>query len=212
MPGTRHLGSGRTGRTARWLAAALLVPALAACGGGGGDSASGQRSDSGQSGAGQSGNGQTDDGRTDDQRTQDTGNQGGFRTAGEPSANVQGSDNTALITLHFTSSTSFDATVSKVADCGSSAYAVNPGSQQVKVTDGVGEQVEFTLPNGKPGTKERTICLTVTVGGSSKRITAAGSVQNTSPDQGTTTSPGGKTPDGGVSPYGGTSSGAGSNS
>ncbi|MER7768390.1 hypothetical protein [Kitasatospora sp. NPDC096140] len=207
MPGTRHLGSGRTGRTARWLAAALLVPALAACGGGGGDSASGQRSDSGQSGAGQ-----TDDGRTDDQRTQDTGNQGGFRTAGEPSANVQGTDNSALITLHFTSTSSFDATVSKVADCGSSAYAVNPGSQQVKVTDGVGEQVEFTLPDWKPGTKERTICLTVTVDGSSKRVTAVGRVSIISPDHGTTTSPGGKTPDGGVSPYGGTSPGAGSNS
>lgn len=208
MPGTRHLGSGRSGRTARWLAAALLVPALAACGGGGGDSASGQQSDNGQSGTGQ-----TDDGgRTDDQRTQDTGNQGGFRTAGEPSANVQGTDNSALITLHFTSTASFDATISKVADCGSSAYAVNPGSQQVRVTDGVGEQVEFSLPDWKPGTKERTICLTVTVDGSSKRFQAAGSVTIISPDHGTTTSPGGKTPDDGVSPYGGSSPGAGSNS
>ncbi|MFF7993524.1 hypothetical protein ACFZDG_27510 [Kitasatospora xanthocidica] len=206
MPGTRQIGGRTAGRAARWLAAALLVPALVSCGGGGGDSASAQRSDNGQNGGGQNDNG----GQTGDQRTQDTGNQGGFRTAGEPSANVQGTDNTALIKLSFPARTSFQATISKVADCGTSRFAT-PASRSVEVVDGETERAEFTLPQWKPGTTSRTICLTVTVDGSSKQVQAVGTVEIiTIPDSGTT--PGnGTTPGGGATPYGGASVSAGSN-
>ncbi|MFJ9442493.1 hypothetical protein ACIRRH_11550 [Kitasatospora sp. NPDC101235] len=209
---------------ARWLVAVLLVPALAACGGGGGGGG-----DSGSAGATQAGqNGQNSgSGRPDDQRTKDEGNEGGFRNAGEPSANVQGGDNTALISLSFPSKTSFPATISKVADCGSSAYAT-PASKQVQVTDGTTDQVEFQLPQWKPGTTSRTVCLTVTADDSTKRIEAVGSVDVISPDNGSTpgsgstsgngstpgkgsTSGNGGTPGGGSSPNGGASTGAGSN-
>ncbi|MFB7129500.1 hypothetical protein [Kitasatospora sp. NPDC056273] len=199
MPGTRHFGGGgiRTGRPAgagRWLAAALLVPVLAACGGGGGSGSAGATRNGQSSGSG----------LPDDQRTKDEGDQGGFRTAGEPSASVQGIDNRARITLSFPSKTSFTAVISKVAECGSTSYAT-PASQQVRVTDGKTELVDFRLPQWKPGTKDRTVCLTVTADDSSKRIEAAGSVVVVSPDDGATTG-NGATPSYGSSP----SSGAGS--
>ncbi|GAB7185423.1 hypothetical protein ATKI12_5254 [Kitasatospora sp. Ki12] len=212
MPGTRHIGGGTAGRAARWLAAALLVPALVSCGGGGGDSASAQRSDSGPNGNGQNGDG----GQTGEQRTQDTGNQGGFRTAGEPSANVQGTDNKALIKLSFPARTSFRATISKVADCGTSRFAT-PASRPVQVVDGETERAEFTLPRWTPGTTSRTICLTVTVDGDSKQVQAVGTVEIiTVPDDGSTSGTGSTpsveaTPYGGVSLYGGATIGAGSN-
>ncbi|MET8543294.1 hypothetical protein ABZW03_21990 [Kitasatospora sp. NPDC004799] len=199
MPGTRHLGGGRTGRAARRLAAALFVPALlvpvlAACGGGGGDSGA----------AGQNGGSE----QPDDQRTKDEGNQGGFRNAGQPSANVQGTDNTARITLSFPSKASFTATISKVADCGSTAYAT-PASQRVQVTDGETERVTFLLPHWKSGTKSRTICLTVAADDSTKRIEAVGSVQIISPDEESPTGYG-STPGGGTSPGYGSTPGGGS--
>ncbi|MDH6709231.1 hypothetical protein P3T27_005977 [Kitasatospora sp. MAA19] len=212
MPGTRHIGYGRGRRAARWLGAALLVPVLAACGGGGGGgggSGSARQSDNGQGGSG---------GQSDGQRTKDAGNQGGFRTAGEPSAGVQGSDETAFIMLSFPSKTSFEATISKVADCGSSTYAT-PASRQVPVTDGKGRQVTFTLPKPTSGAASRTICLTVTVDGSSKRIQAEGAVEVITPGNGSTpgngatsssgSTPGnGKTPGGGASPKSSASTGA----
>ncbi|MEU1289820.1 hypothetical protein [Kitasatospora sp. NPDC005856] len=211
MPGTGNFGGGRTGRAARWLAAALLLPALAACGGGG---------DSGSAGANRAGqSGQNNgSGEPDDQRTKDQGDQGGFRNAGEPSANVQGTDRTALISLSFPSRTSFTATISKVSDCGSTVYAT-PASQTVQVTDGETERAEFRLPPWKPGTKSRNICLTVAADDSVKRIEAVGSVEIISPDEGSTTGNGGtpgnggtygSTPTGGSSPYTGAPTGTGS--
>ncbi|GAA3017680.1 hypothetical protein [Kitasatospora sp. NPDC006786] len=213
MPGTRHFGGGRTRRAARWLATALLLPALAACGGGGGSGSAGapQAGQTGQNSA---------SGQPDDQRTKDEGDQGGFRNAGEPSANVQGSDRTARISLSFPSSTTtgFTAVISKVSDCGSTEYAT-PASQQVQVTNGQTERVEFRLPPWKPGTKSRNICLTVTADDSTKRIEAVGSVEVISPDDGATTGNGGtpsyggtngSTPTGGSSPYTGAPTGSGS--
>ncbi|MFF2542778.1 hypothetical protein ACFVUY_09445 [Kitasatospora sp. NPDC058063] len=210
MPGTRHFGGGRTRRAARWLAVALLLPALTACGGGGGGGGSGS---AGAPQAGQTGQNSAS-GQPDDQRTKDEGDQGSFRNAGEPSANVQGSDRTARISLSFPSSTTtdFTAVISKVSDCGSTEYAT-PASQQVQVINGQSERVEFQLPPWKPGTESRNICLTVTADNSTKRIEAVGSVIISNPGAGASTGNGGtngSTPTGGSSPYTGAPTGTGS--
>ncbi|WP_030236065.1 hypothetical protein [Streptomyces sp. NRRL S-350] len=199
MPGTRHIGDGRTGRSARWLTAALLVPALAACGGGGG-------SDSGQTGNAQTDSGQSSGSQPDDQRTKAREIQGSFPNAGEVSASVRGSGRKAVVTVKSTSPSPVQALVSNVTDCTENAKPATPSSAAVTVTDSGSAPAEFTLPTSSAA--DRPICYTVTIDGERRDLQAEGTLSGTpSPGASTTgtdeTSPGGTSPSGGPTSSGG---------
>ncbi|MFB7944715.1 hypothetical protein ACFC6L_07305 [Kitasatospora phosalacinea] len=204
------------------MAAALLVPLLAACGGDGG-SGSGAASSAAQS-DGELGDSPPAEGsgeQPDDNRTGAGGNQGGFNAAGQVSANASGTWSLARIDLSSPRQDTFTATVSRVTDCtdrSRESAPATPAAQEVTVVDGTTPRTaEFTLAGPRPpaGTA-RTICITVTVDGASRRVTADGAVdvpENT-PGGGSTDGPGsgpsgGTTPDSeapdGEAPDGGTS-------
>ncbi|MFE1322807.1 hypothetical protein [Kitasatospora phosalacinea] len=209
------------GRTAPRLAAALLVPLLvpllAACGGDGG-SGSGAASSAARS-DGELGDSPPAEGsgeQPDDNRTGAGGNQGGFNAAGQVSANASGTWSLARIDLSSPRKDTFTATVSRVTDCtdrSKESAPATPASQQITVVDGTAPRTaEFTLVGPKPpaGTA-RTICLTVTVDGASRRVTADGAVDvpgNTSSGGSTGGSTGGPGSGPGSGPSDGTAPGS----
>ncbi|MGW3071982.1 MULTISPECIES: hypothetical protein [unclassified Kitasatospora] len=207
MPGNRHFGGGPTGRAARWLVAALLVPALAACGGG-----------SGQNGNGQNGNGQTSSPQPDDQRTKARETEASFQDAGAVSASARGSGKRAVVTLRSSSPKPVQALVSDVTDCTHNAEHATPSQAAVTVTDHGSEPLEFTLPTSSGAS--RPICYTVAIGGESRELKAVGEITGTAspspgvPTTGKTGPTGGSTsPGGSGTPYqgnGGTGTGTGS--
>ncbi|MFF4338332.1 hypothetical protein ACFY00_00160 [Kitasatospora sp. NPDC001540] len=188
------------------MATALLVPVLAACGGGGGGSGSGATSSAAQSGGDLGASPPTEGSgeRPDDNRTEAGGNQGGFNAAGQVSANASGTWSLARIDLSSPRQEAFTATISQVTDCtgGKESAPASPASQEVHLAGGATpETAQFTLAGPMPpaGSK-RTICVTVTVNGASRRGPAAGTVDvpENSPDGGGTDEPGNGPTDGGT--------------
>ncbi|MFE4513426.1 hypothetical protein ACFRMQ_04390 [Kitasatospora sp. NPDC056783] len=164
MAGTRHFGGGRTRRAARWLAAALLVPALASCGGGSGNN-------------GQNGNGQTAGPEPSDQRTEVRETEASFQEAGAVSAAGRGWGTRAVVTLKSSSPTPVQAVVSDVTDCAAGAAPATPSQATTTVYAGHSEPLVFALPTTSP--KGRPICYTVTIGGESRELKAVGGVLGT---------------------------------
>ncbi|WP_285738031.1 hypothetical protein [Kitasatospora phosalacinea] len=192
------------------MATALLVPVLAACGGGG-DSGSGATSSAAQSGGDLGASPPTEGSgeQPDDSRTEAGGNQGGFNAAGQVSANASGTWSLARIDLSSPRKETFTATISQVTDCtgGKESAPASPASREVSVVGGTTpETAEFTLAGPRPPAgSSRTICVTVTVNGASRRGPAAGTVDvpEGSPDGGGTDEPSNGPTDGGT-PDGGT--------
>ncbi|MEU3568829.1 hypothetical protein AB0E96_10455 [Kitasatospora sp. NPDC036755] len=164
MPGTRHFGGGPTGRAARWLGAALLVPALASCGGG-------------SDGSGQNGSGRTTGPQPEDQRTETRETEASFQQAGEVSAAGRGWGTRAVVTLKSSSPTPVQAVVSHVTDCAVDAVAATPSQATTTVSAAGSEPLVFALPTSSA--KPRPICYTVTIGGESRQLKAVGGVTGT---------------------------------
>ncbi|MFJ7905393.1 hypothetical protein [Kitasatospora sp. NPDC096204] len=205
MPRTRHFGGGPTGRAVRWLVAALVVPVLAACGGGSGNN-------------GQNGSGQATSPQPDDQRTKARETQASFQEAGAVSATARGRGTRAVVTLRSSSPKPVEAVVSDVTDCTHNAEHATPSQATVTVTADGSEPLDFTLPTSSGTT--RPICYTVAIGGESRELKAEGEVTGTAspspgvPTTGKTGPTGGSTsPGGSGTPYrsnGGTGTGTGS--
>ncbi|MFE6051397.1 hypothetical protein ACFQ6N_11600 [Kitasatospora sp. NPDC056446] len=198
MPGTRHIGGGRTGRTARWLAAAVLAPALAACGGGGGSGSAGG-SPAGQGGGGSGGNssaaGSSSAPQTDDVRTKESDGNGGFSEAGQVSGSATGQPPDAVITLSSTSTKTFTATISDISDCQNHVADLPSGSIVVTVAGGTSEPASVTIPGADPSAP--LICFTVTIGYEKKSITTQWSHPSPQSPSGSSGAPsGGGTPSG----------------
>lgn len=198
MPGTRHFGGGPTGRAARWPAAVLLVPVLAACGGGSGSN--------GQNGNGQNGNGETTSPQPGEQRTRSGESQASFQEAGSVSAAARGWGTRAVVTLKSSTATPVRAVVSDVTDCEVGARPGAPSQATTTVTSGGSEPLVFALPTESP--KNRPICYTVTIGGESRELKAVGEILGTTspsptvPVTGATGSGGEPTsPGGGATPH-----------
>ncbi|MBP0453001.1 hypothetical protein J5Y04_26145 [Kitasatospora sp. RG8] len=173
MPGTPlTTPRPRVGRPARWLAAALLLPALAACGGGGGGSGSGAASSAAVAaepvdtppaeGSGQ---------QPQDKRTQAGGNQGGFSGAGNVSASATGIWPTAHLTLTSSVTSTFTAKVTQVNNCAGGAKS--SGSTSVEFTGGTASAT-VELPGPKPTSEGSKVCFTLTAGGKSQSVQASG--------------------------------------
>ncbi|MFD7580167.1 hypothetical protein [Kitasatospora sp. NPDC059803] len=198
MSGTRHLEGGATGRAARWLAGALLVPALAACSGGGGGGGGTATVPTGQGGGGSSGQNGGSSGQnggssgqnggpggTEDARTKGGGGGGGFADAGEVSASATGVGVYASVTLRSTSTKTFTAVLSQVTDCSEGAAPATPPSKEVTVTGGRSAPQQFVLATGSA--TGRPLCLTVTVDGESRYIRAEGLIKGSEGGGGTGT-------------------------
>ncbi|MFG2916077.1 hypothetical protein ACGF0D_24725 [Kitasatospora sp. NPDC048298] len=170
MPGTRHFGGGPTGRAARWLVAALLVPVLAACGGGSGNN--------GQNGNSQNGSGQATSPQPDDQRTKARETEASFQEAGSVSASARGWGTRAVVTLKSSSPTPVQALVSDVTDCANKAEHATPSQATTTVTSGGSEPLVFALPTSSE--KSRPICYMVAIGGESRELKAEGEITGTS--------------------------------
>ncbi|WP_316519763.1 hypothetical protein [Kitasatospora brasiliensis] len=180
MPGTRHFGGGPTGRAVWWLVAALLVPALAACGGGSGNNGNGNGN--GQTGNGQTGNGQTAGAQTtspppEEQRTEVRATDASFQEAGSVSAAGRGWGTRAVVTLKSSTPTPVQAVVSDVTDCTVNAVPATPSQATTTVTSSGSEPLAFALPTESE--KNRPICYTVTIGGESRQLKAEGVVLST---------------------------------
>ncbi|MFJ6139768.1 hypothetical protein [Kitasatospora sp. NPDC092286] len=130
------------------------------------------------------------------------GNQGGFNAAGEVSASASGIWPTVRVFLESSSRSTFTTEISQVVDCTGNTRSApaSPRSRTVTVVGGSSTTVTFTLPGPRPPAgSERVICLTVTVGGSSRNATASGHVVVESASEGQSGSPGSASPGGGSS-------------
>lgn len=193
MPGTpRATLRSLVGGPVRRLAVALLVAVLAGCGGGG-DSGSGSGAASGATrsatdlGASPPVEGS---GQPEEQRTRAGGNQGGFSTAGNVSANAGGIWPTARIELSSSTGASFTATVTGVQDCAIGSTRAKAGGT-IKVVNGrTPAPVEFTLTGDAPP-GPRKICMNVTIAGETRFLTASGTVLGS---EDTDQTPGNQTP------------------
>ncbi|MGW6916901.1 hypothetical protein ACWGB8_24200 [Kitasatospora sp. NPDC054939] len=183
MPGTPPAPLGAAAGT-RWLAALVLVPALAACsgggGGGGGGSGNGSASSAARSASEPGATPPAEGGQPQEQRTKAGGNQGGFSSAGQVTATASGTWRSVRVELSSTNKVSFRATVSDVRDCtpGSGSPQASPASQPVEVVNGRSlAAAEFTFTSPEPNVDgKRKICATVRIGNESRTLTAEGGV------------------------------------
>ncbi|MCG6495512.1 hypothetical protein [Kitasatospora sp. A2-31] len=175
MPGTAPTTPRRTaGRPARWLAPALLLPVLVACGGGGGSDsgAGGQSSAAGTAELG--GTPPAEGQQPEDQRTKAGGNQGGFAGAGNVSASVTGTwPDRIFLSLTSTVTSTFTATVKDVHDCAGGSKS--SASTSVPFSGGKAS-TQVSLSGPRPATETIKICFTVTAGGKSQPVKADGKV------------------------------------
>ncbi|MEV6209481.1 hypothetical protein [Kitasatospora sp. NPDC051914] len=196
----------------RRLAAALLVPVLAGCGGGGDSgSGSGAAASAAQSTADlyatppAEGSGQ----QPQEQRVEGGGNQGGFKTAGQVSANASGQWPYAQISLSSSTGESFTATISNVRDCATGKFT-SPETEEIEVVDGSSPlTADFKLSGNPPPNSNPALCISVTIDGETRSVTARSQIDvpsetpgggdpddpNENPGGEDPDDPGGETPD-----------------
>ncbi|MFF1872854.1 hypothetical protein [Kitasatospora herbaricolor] len=111
-----------------------------------------------------------------EQRTENGGNQGGFKTAGQVSANASGQWPLAQIGLSSSTTASFTATISNVRDCATGRFA-STETKSIEVVDGDSPLlVTFRLSGEPPPGTNPALCISVTIDGETRSIPAPGLV------------------------------------